>query len=141
MSRRRSLLLVVTLMGSLVVGYAVVGMGPWLAGMPRIAQAAVLPGFGSLSGSVESGTPFKAAQVFIRNVDKRMLYMVYTNAGQFRAAPLFPGTYQVSAGTKGLESDVQTLVLKAGDSPRLKLALHAAAGTSQRTIVNARQPT
>jgi hypothetical protein len=30
--------------------------------------------------------------VFIRNTDKRMLYMVYTNAKRFRAVALFPAT-------------------------------------------------
>ena len=67
-----------------------------------------------MSGTVDSTTPFKAAQVFIRNVDKRILYMVYTSAGQFRAVALFPGNYEVSVSTKGLESDVQKLALKAG---------------------------
>src|SRR5712691_7401314 len=83
-------------------------------------QTAALPGFGNLSGSVESATPVKAAQVFIRNVDKHVLYMVYSNAGQFRAVALFPGNYEVSVSTKGLESDVQKLALKAGENPKLK---------------------
>src|SRR6185436_14039309 len=76
-----------------------------------------------------STAPFKAAQVYIRNVDKRILYMVYTSAGQFRAVSLFPGNYEVSVSTKGLESDVQKLVLKSGDSQKLKLSLRAARST------------
>jgi len=75
---------------------------------------------------VDSTVPFKAAQVFIRNVDKRILYMVYTSAGQFRAVSLMPGNYEVSVRTKGLESDVQKLALKPADNPKLKLSLHAA---------------
>ena len=101
------------------------------------AQGTTIAGTAGLSGTVESTAPFKAAQVFLRNVDKRILYMVYTNAGQFRAVALFPGAYEVSSGTKGLESDVQKLVLKAGESPKLKLSLHAVNTGSARTIVNA----
>ena len=36
-------------------------------------QTAALPGYGNLSGSVESATPLEAAQVFIRNTDKHVL--------------------------------------------------------------------
>src|SRR5207253_4065726 len=101
------------------------------------AQGTTIAGTAGLSGTVESTAPFKAAQVFIRNVDKRILYMVYTNAGQFRAVAMFPGNYEVSSSTKGLESDVQKLVLKAGENPKVKLSLHAVNASSARTIVNA----
>lgn len=121
MARRRSLLvLAIAVLGTLAVGHA-----------------APLPGFGILSGTVQSATPFKAAQVFIRNVDKRILYMVYTNGGQFRATPLFPGTYEISASANALRSDVQKLVVKAGDNPKVSLSLRDAASASQRTIVGA----
>src|SRR5258705_3710230 len=137
MLRRRSLA-VMAVLGSLVIGYAVVEMGPRLAGEPSVAQAAALPGFGNISGSVQSAAPFKAAQVFIRNVDKRVLFMVYTSAGQFRATPLFPGNYEISASAGTLRSDVQKLVVKAGANPKVSLSLRdAAAGGSQRTIVGA----
>src|SRR5258706_8860553 len=137
MSRRRSLLLVAVI-GSLLVGYAAVRMGPPLAGVPTVVQAAPLPGFGSLTGTVQSATSFKAAQVFIRNVDKRVLFMVYTSAGQFRATPLFPGNYEISATAGTLRSDVQKLVVKAGDNPKASLSLrNTAARASQRTILGA----
>src|SRR5216117_1163616 len=91
-------------------------------------QSGGIAGTASLSGAVDSSTPFKAAQVFIRNVDKRILYMVYTNAGQFRAVALFPGNYEIRAAAKGVESEVQKLVVKAGDTPKLKLSLRQPAG-------------
>src|SRR5712691_7881883 len=100
-------------------------------------QTAALPGFGNLTGSVESATPFKAAQVFIRNVDKHVLYMVYSSAGQFRAVALFPGNYEVSASAAALRSDVQKLVVKAGDNPKVTLSLRMQVASSQRTIVGA----
>jgi streptogramin lyase/mono/diheme cytochrome c family protein len=104
---------------------------------PKVAaqnggKAPALPGTASLSGTVTAAKPFKAAQVYIRNVDKRMLYMVYTNAGAFRAVALLPGNYEVNVQAKnGLESDVQKLVVKAGDHQSLKVSLHDAANTDQ----------
>jgi streptogramin lyase len=98
-------------------------------------HAAGPPGTGTLSGTVTASTPFRAAQVSIRNVDKRMLYMVYTNAGQFRAVALLPGNYEISVATGGLVSDVQKLTLKAGDNPALKLALRPAPGGDERTMI------
>src|SRR6185436_15140085 len=75
------------------------------------------------SGVVESAVPFKAAKVYVRNVDKGILYMAYTNAGRFRAVALFPGNYEVSAETNGLKSAVQKLVINAGDTPTLRVSL------------------
>src|SRR5258708_4133474 len=110
---RRILPLVVAMMGCLVAAYVAFGVSRWTT--PISVQAAV-PGMASVSGTVESSTPFRAAQVFLRNTDKRILNMVFTSGGQFRATPLFPGNYEVSVATKGSVSDVQKLVLKAGDN-------------------------
>ena len=125
MIRQRKLaLLVLVMIGSLAAA--------WSLARPPLLQTATLA---TLSGTVDSTAPFKAAQVYIRNVDKRILYMVYTSAGQFRAVSLFPGNYEVSVSTKGLESDVQKLVLKSGDSQKLKLSLRAA-----RSAGNSNEP-
>jgi streptogramin lyase/cytochrome c5 len=137
MRTSRALLLVMAVVGSLAYGFAVLAMSGWLSGAPRVAEAAQLPGMATVSGTVQSGTPFKAAQVYIRNVDKRVLYMVYTNAGQFRATPLFPGNYEVSASARALQSDVQKLVVKAGDNPKLTISLRDPVSASQRRIVGA----
>src|SRR5216117_2918873 len=118
---------------TLVAASIFVGVSMWAAAPPP-PQAAGIAGTASVSGTVDSAVPFKAAQVFVRNVDKRILYMVYSNAGQFRAVALFPGNYEVRASVKGFESDVQKLVLKAGDNPKLKLSLRSTAGASQRTV-------
>jgi streptogramin lyase len=97
----------------------------------KAAGGAVLPGTASVSGTVESSQSFKAARVYIRNVDKRILYMVFTNGGAFRAVDLFPGNYEINTQAKGLESDIQKLVVKPGDHPTVKLALHDAASPNQ----------
>src|ERR1700687_5730855 len=106
---RRVLPAAFALVGILAGGYLVFGFGGWAAAPMTSLQAATLPGLASLSGTVDSPKPFKAGQVYLRNVDKRMLYMVYTNAGAFRAVSLFPGNYEISATAKGFESDVQKL--------------------------------
>jgi streptogramin lyase len=103
---------------------------------PRVAQAAV-PGLGNLSGTVQASTSFKAAQVLIRNVDKHILYMVYTNGSKFRSVALFPGNYEVSARSGAQQSDVQKLAVKAGDNAPVMLSLHGAASDGKRTIVGA----
>ena len=77
--------------------------------------------------------------MFIRNTDKRMLYMVYTNAKRFRAVALFPGNYEISAATKDLKSDVQKLAIKAGDSPKVTLTFAQPAAAADRAIVNANE--
>src|SRR5947209_13456977 len=88
-----------------------------LAGARPIPPQSGIAGTASLSGAVDSSTPFKAAQVFIRNTDKRILYMVYTNAAQLRAVALFPVNYEIKDGTKVQKTGVQKLTLNAGDSP------------------------
>src|SRR5262245_31294487 len=118
---------------ALIIVAAVAGR---LGGTPPVAQAAV-PGLGNLTGAVQAPTSFKAAQVLIRNVDKHVLYMVYTNAGKFRSVALFPGNYEVSARSGTLQSDVQKLMVKAGDNSPVMLSLHAAASDGKRTIVGA----
>src|SRR5438093_13533489 len=105
------------------------------------ARDQALQGTASLSGTVTAAKPFKAAQVYIRNVDKRMLYMVYTNAGAFRAVALLPGNYEVNVQAKGgFESDVQKLAVKAGDHPNLKVSLRDASNTDQFPSAVPRQP-
>src|SRR5450759_3484972 len=89
-----------------------------------------LSGLANASGTVTSPSEFKAAKVYFRNPDKRILYMVYTNAGKFQVMNLRPGNYEVSVQTKGLESDVQKIELKAGGRATVNLSLHAAAKDS-----------
>jgi streptogramin lyase len=86
-----------------------------------------LQGTVTMTGTVDAAKPFKAAQVYIRNVDKQMLYMVYTNAGKFRAVALLPGNYEIDAQARGLESDVQKLVVKPGERPEVRLSMRDSA--------------
>ena len=84
-----------------------------------------------VTGTVEAARPFKAAQVYLRNVDRRMSYMVYSQAGKFRAVALLAGNYEIHAEAKGLQSDVQKLVIRNGDNPQVKLSLRDAANADR----------
>jgi virginiamycin B lyase len=132
MVRRKRISTLVAFTVALATASVVVGPGPWTTVPLTRVEAATLPGMASLSGTVESAKPFKAAQVYIKNVDKRIMYMVYTSAGQFRAVQLFPGNYDVSVTLKGFKSDIQKVAVKAGDAPKIKLTLQeeAVAGTT-----------
>src|SRR5947208_16324101 len=126
---RRVLLPVIVVV--LAVGYLAVVRGGWAFAPVTTVQAPALRGMASMSGTVTSSKPFKAAQVYIRNVDMRIMYMVFTNAGQFRAVSLFPGNYEVSVTAKGFKSDVQKVTVKAGDSPKINLTFQEVAASNQ----------
>lgn len=75
-----------------------------------------IPGTGSLSGTVSASQPFQAARVYAENLDKRMIYMVFTGGGSYRAMNLLPGRYQIWAAKKGFESGApQEIQIQAGD--------------------------
>src|SRR5918996_3207937 len=115
--KRRFLALVIAVAGCVAMGTAITGQ-----------QRGELSGTARLSGSVTASQPFKAAQVFIRNADRKVLYMVFTNAGQFRSLALFPGNYEVEVKAKGLQSTVHKLALKAGENAKVSLTMQPGAG-------------
>ena len=88
----RALLLVTAAAWSLVAAYVVFGVSGWVAATPATVQAAAPAGTASVSGTVTSTAPFKAAQVSLRNVDKRILYMVTPTPGSFARSRSFPAT-------------------------------------------------
>jgi len=53
--------------------------------------ASPLAGLGSISGTVKAPKEFKAAKVYVKNVDKNVVYMVFTEGGRYQAVDLFPG--------------------------------------------------
>ena len=126
--------IVVALTAGLAIAYAAyTASGEAAAPQATGARAATSTSMARLAGSVSAPTPFKGAQVYIRNVDKNIMYMVFTSAGQFRAVSLFPGNYEIRVTAKGLQSDVQKVALKAGDNPRVNVSLrnsNTSGGTS-----------
>jgi len=119
MKRTHRLLIAATLAGLLITLHLLMS----LPSAVSTVRAAPVPGTAALSGTVTSSQPFQAAKVYLRNPGKNMLYMVYTSKGRYRAVNLFPGNYEVSVQSKGLESDVRKLVLKAGENAKLDLSL------------------
>jgi streptogramin lyase len=101
---------------------------------PAAAQSAQpggneLSGLASVSGTVTSPTPFKAAKVYFRNVDKRMQYMVYTAGGKYQALHLFPGSYEMRVEAQGLDSSVTKVVLNPGRNAPQNAALRPVQST------------
>jgi streptogramin lyase len=95
-----------------------------IAGEMNSAYAAeTIAGTASLSGSVTAERPFTAAQVYARNMDKSMLYMVYTNRGRYAAINLMPGGYEVWVEKGELKSEHRMLRIQAGDKLTLDLLL------------------
>src|SRR5206468_12676876 len=69
---------------------------------PAGAQdAAPIAGTAAVSGTVEAPRPFKAAPVHLMNVDKNVLFMVYTSGGGYRALNLFSRRYEVTGPQPG----------------------------------------
>ena len=66
--------------------------------------ASAIPGTATLTGKVSADTPFTAAQVYAKNLDRNMLYTVYTHNGEYRAVNLLPGGYRIWAEKNGLTS-------------------------------------
>ena len=80
-----------------------------------IGATATLAGTGTLSGTVKAPKEFKAAKVYARNIDKNVVYMVFTEDGKFQAVNLFPGNYEVSVTKNGFSGgDVQKVTITAG---------------------------
>ena len=105
--------------------------------LASLSLRAEVPGTGKLSGTVTASQAFTAAQVYIRNVDLGIVYMVYTNQGRYRAVALFPGNYEVSVSTKHLESDAQTVTITAGETAEVNLSLSPLSGDAPQLVIPA----
>src|SRR5262245_37274139 len=88
-----------------------------------VGTAAPAPDSASLAGSVQAPKSFRGAQVHLLNQERNVLFMVYTSGGRYRAGHLLPGRYEVTVRAPGLASDPQTIVVEAGASKTLDVAL------------------
>ena len=121
----------------MVLSRTLIAVAACALALAGVGVQAAVPGTATLSGTVAAAQPFTAAQVYLRNVDQGIVYMVYTNGGRFRAVALFPGTYEVSASTKHLESDVRTVRLSSGDTAEIDLALGELEGDAPASVIPA----
>src|SRR2546427_2249395 len=81
----------------------------WTAAAPQAEEPSA-----TLSGEVRAAKPFQAAEVYIRNIDKHVLYMVYTESGRYETTKLLSGHYEVAVKKNGFTTDVQKVQAKAG---------------------------
>jgi virginiamycin B lyase len=96
--------------------------GPCLAA----ADGSTIPGTGSLAGTVTAAAPFRAAQVYARNAEKNLVYMVYTASGRYRAVNVMPGNYEVSVERRGFASEPRKVAVRGGQTARADFTLSAA---------------
>ena len=89
----------------------------WAPGAPAI------PGTSTLTGTVSADTPFTAAQVYAKNLDRNMLYTVFTHNGKYRAPNLLPGGYRIWAEKDGLTSRHEMLRIQGEGDIELDLAM------------------
>ena len=106
MHRKFWLLAAVGLCGLVLVfaGMQSVMNGQMRANKSAVAGGSMISGMGSLSGTVKAPKEFKAAKVYAHNLDKNVVYMVYTVGGKYSMTDLFPGNYEVSVIKSGFGS-------------------------------------
>ena len=80
-------------------------------------------GTAMLKGKVTAPIAFQAAKVYARNLDKNMLYMVYTGGGSYQTVAMFPGNYEVWVEKTGLESDRSTIRIEADEELNMDFSL------------------
>jgi hypothetical protein len=115
-----------------VLGLAVVfaGVNAAFSGQNKVMKTwgrgamNTIAGTGSLSGTVKAPKEFKAAKVYAKNVDKNVVYMVFTEDGRYQAVDLFPGNYEVSVSKNSFDGgDVQKVTVTAGANATADLTL------------------
>jgi|SoiMethySBSTD1v2_1073268.scaffolds.fasta_scaffold44007_3 virginiamycin B lyase len=115
--------------------FAFAGLAPAAAhAQSTPAKGAELAGLASVSGTVTSPVPFKAAKVYFRNADRRMQYMVYTAGGKYEALHLLPGNYDMRVEAEGLESAVTQVTLGAGRNPPQNATLRSARESGTQVV-------
>src|SRR5207244_11295977 len=113
--RKRHVLSVVAILSTLML----------TAGIAGTATTA-LPGTASLEGLVDAPKPFKAAQIYLLNVEKNVLFMVYTAGGRYRAVNLFPGRYEISVKKAGFAADPRPVPVAADATETVSFSLREA---------------
>ncbi len=96
----------------------------WLAlalGLAPLARAAVLPGFGEISGRI-AAPQGAIVPVYLYNAEKRVGYAVFAVDGRYRATQLFPGRYDITVRKADLEMSPVTVEVAADGKAQADLA-------------------
>lgn len=84
------------------------------------AHAAVLPGYGQVTGTV-TGDDGRVLKVYLHNAQKNVGYAVFAVDGKFRAVNLLPGRYDISLRTAGFELAPMAIEVAADASASVRL--------------------
>ena len=87
------------------------------------AQRSTIADTGAVTGTVTASKPFTAAQVYLRNAEKGVTFMVYTAGGKYQAINLYPGEYELTVGRRGFSSDPQKVTIQAGATATVDVVL------------------
>src|SRR5260370_24361408 len=89
-----------------------------------VGATGTLAGTGTLSGTVKAPAEFQAAKVYAKNLDKNVVYMVFTEDGKYQAVDLFPGNYEVRFRKNGFSGgDVKKVTVTAGGNATADFSL------------------
>jgi virginiamycin B lyase len=124
-------------LASLAAAFALIGSEYFLS---ATASAAAISGTGTLSGKVEASKPFQAAQVYAKNLDNNMLFVVYTVGGKYEAVNLLPGNYEVSVKKNGFSANPKKITITAGANATADFTLSDAPLKVNRTTRGAEGP-
>ena len=100
-------------------------LGGVVAGGGAQAQSTIA-GTGAVTGTVTATKPLTAAQVYLRNAEKGVTFMVYTAGGKYQAINLYPGVYDVHVARRGFSSEPQKITVAPGATLKLDFALKEA---------------
>ncbi len=92
----------------------------------------------TLSGAVTSSVPVEAAEVRAFNTNKRIMYMVFTHEGRFRAAGLLPGRYEITVEKDGFVRAAKTMEIAFGQDVEVDFTLTA--GGPSKFVIRAEYP-
>jgi len=85
-----------------------------------------VPGTGMLTGEVTAPSAFQAARVYAKNLDKDILYMVYTGGGHYQTVAMLPGIYEIWVEKPGFDSDTETFTYyptpRRSDMPKIDVS-------------------
>lgn len=105
------------------------GLAIGFLGFAAVGRAAVLAGFGGVTGTLTGPPPGAIVPVYLFNKELNVGYGVFAVNGAYRAVNLFPGRYQIEVphwyapSKDGLELDPTSVVVTAGGHAKANLKL------------------
>ncbi len=108
---------------------------PVIVCLVSVPATAASQNWGTVVGKVSAPKTFRAAQVYLRNVNAHTLYVVYTADARYEAPNLISGDYEVTVKKDGFTTDVKKLEVKPGVHLTANFALENGSYTSAQLSV------